>query len=299
MAARLNYLLQDIAVPSGTFVIGRGPECQLTVDDPMISRRHLALHVGSDTTILEDLDSRNGVFLNGARVHKSEALHDGDVIRVGSADISFHDEEETRDENPAASSSPAGRISRLPGLKTIEEPPFDELTNPMPATLTSGLSVICGVAEKSLALGRADEAERVLQRTLAEILAHAAGPEVDPPLAETAAVYALRLAGATGKGAWIDYALQLYTARKAVPPARVVDELYAAGRKVDHDDSSVRHAFIAQIHEVFADLGPSERFALQRIEAIEPVREGGRNGRAVTERPKPRAPSDPSEREQG
>ena len=271
MAARLHHLLRDITLPVGTFMIGRGPECGLVVDDTLVSRRHLAIHVGAHTTILEDLDSRNGVFLNGARVHKSEALHDGDVIRIGSLDICFYDEDETAVHSVSVDEGPQVIY------KTVDDP-TGEATNPMPPPVASGFAVVCRVADNSLAAGRPEEAERVLQRALTEILGQAAAvevaegsprPRIEGELVELACSYALRLAGATGRGGWIDYAFQLYRARQALLPTRLVDELYAAARKVDHTDDSVRHAYLAELHALLHDLGPDERLALQRIESFD------------------------------
>jgi hypothetical protein len=157
----------------------------------------------------------------------------------------------------------------------------------------SGLAIIGGVADKALALGRAEEAERYLQRVLAEILARAQGkPSVRPPrpagepgspasqppasaggvdldVAERAAAYAMRLAAGTGKGAWIDYTFQLYTALGALLPARIVDELYAAVRKVKHTDKSLLRVYTARLREASPAFGPAERFVFQRIEGFE------------------------------
>src|SRR5690242_18104916 len=91
--ARLHYLSHDIAVLQGSFIIGRGTDCQLALDDPLVSRRHAALRVDPAGVTIEDLGSRNGVMLNGVRIEKPERLTDGDLIRIGSQDISFYAEE--------------------------------------------------------------------------------------------------------------------------------------------------------------------------------------------------------------
>jgi hypothetical protein len=157
----------------------------------------------------------------------------------------------------------------------------------------SGLAIIGGVADKALALGRAEEAERLLQRVLADILSRAqgrrslppprsggdaGGPASQPPasaggvdldVAERAAAYAMRLAVGTGRGVWIGYIFQLYTALGALLPARIVDELYAAVRKVKHTDKSVLRAYTARLREASPAFGPAERFVFQRIEGFE------------------------------
>ncbi len=276
-AARLHYLLQDIALPIGTFFIGRSADCQLSLDDNMVSRRHAALHVSADAASVEDLGSRNGVFLNGVRIEKSEPLHDADLIRIGSQDLAFYSGEEL---TLPASSRRDARVTRRE-MRVTQLAPHDPddpdeqtyvATGPMtavPGRAGTGLAIIGGVADKAFALGRADEAERVLQRSLADILSRAATGDVEPEQAEQAAGYALRLAAATGRGVWIDYGFRLYTALGALLPARLVDELYAAVRKVNHADKSVLRAYTARLREAAASFGPAERFVLQRIEGLE------------------------------
>jgi hypothetical protein len=92
---------------------------------------------------------------------------------------------------------------------------------------------------------------------------------LDAELAERAASYAVRLAAATGHGTWIDYVFTLYTCLRALLPARLVDELYAAVRKVKATDKSVLHAYTACLKETSGSFGPAERFVQQRIEGIE------------------------------
>jgi hypothetical protein len=144
-------------------------------------------------------------------------------------------------------------------------------TGPMGAVPArgSGLAIIGGVADKVLALGRTEEAERILQRSLNDILARAGRGEADAETAEQAAGYAVRLAAATGRGVWVDYVFQLYTALGALLPARIVDELYAAVRKVKNTDKSVLRAYTARLRQVSTGFGPAERFVLQRIEGFE------------------------------
>ncbi len=296
MAARLRYQLQDISVPTGVFVIGRGADCQLALDDPQVSRRHAAIRVGATSSLLEDLGARNGVFLNGVRIEKSEPLHDGDQIRIGSQDLGFH----TVD-GPAAKPESSKRQTLLtmaetpPSPAARQRPPTSSrapmqaaelrqhdvddageqtfVGGPAASTPGRGLAIIGGVADKALALGRVDEAERILQRSLADVEARAqaggARGEVDADLAERAAGYAIRLAAATGRGVWIDYVFRLYTTLGTLVPGRHVDELYPAVGKVKHTDKSVLHAYVSRLREVSAGFGPAERFVLQRLEGLE------------------------------
>ena len=63
-------------------VIGRGVDTDFAVDSPKLSRRHArVVRFGEDFSI-EDLDSRNGVIVNGVKVH-SATLREGDTSHLG------------------------------------------------------------------------------------------------------------------------------------------------------------------------------------------------------------------------
>jgi pSer/pThr/pTyr-binding forkhead associated (FHA) protein len=62
--------------------IGR-QDCDVTVSSPQVSRRHAQLAPRGDSAEVTDLGSRNGTFVNGARVAGSQALRPGDKLRIG------------------------------------------------------------------------------------------------------------------------------------------------------------------------------------------------------------------------
>ena len=73
---RHNY----VALP-GDLYIGRNEENDLVYSAPMISGRHARLHYNGTTWSIHDLDSTNGIYVNGYRV-KSMKLDLGDVIDI-------------------------------------------------------------------------------------------------------------------------------------------------------------------------------------------------------------------------
>jgi FHA domain len=62
--------------------IGRGADNELVIEAKHISRHHAVLLAGPAHTTIEDLNSTNGVFVNGKRVAR-QALKDGDRVTVG------------------------------------------------------------------------------------------------------------------------------------------------------------------------------------------------------------------------
>ena len=70
------------------FVVGRGRDADLQLDDESVSRRHAKLAVMSDgEPAIEDLGSQNGTFINGKAIVGSARLHVGDRITLGSCDL--------------------------------------------------------------------------------------------------------------------------------------------------------------------------------------------------------------------
>jgi pSer/pThr/pTyr-binding forkhead associated (FHA) protein len=68
---------------AGQGVIGRAADCAVQLDDPLVSRRHARILSGELGTAIEDLDSSNGLYVNGRRVCEITPLHPGDVIALG------------------------------------------------------------------------------------------------------------------------------------------------------------------------------------------------------------------------
>jgi FHA domain-containing protein len=70
-------------------VIGRSSRCDFVVEDPNVSRRHAELQRRGPDWYVVDLDSTNGVSVNGKQV-RSTRLAPGDEIALGTARLSFN-----------------------------------------------------------------------------------------------------------------------------------------------------------------------------------------------------------------
>jgi len=73
---------------TGTLTIGRLPECDVTIDDPAVSRRHARITSDGVDYTVEDLNSTNGVRVNGHPVTRA-TLRPGDELDLGGARFTF------------------------------------------------------------------------------------------------------------------------------------------------------------------------------------------------------------------
>lgn len=71
-------------------VVGRSPDVDLVLDSNDLSRRHARMSFAQAQWSIRDLDSRNGVYLNGVRIH-SATLYDGDTVQLGNVVFVFRE----------------------------------------------------------------------------------------------------------------------------------------------------------------------------------------------------------------
>jgi transcriptional regulator of acetoin/glycerol metabolism len=67
---------------TGPIVLGRNPTCTTELDSASVSRQHAELKSVARAWLIRDLDSKNGVFVNGRKVREAP-LRIGDVVRLG------------------------------------------------------------------------------------------------------------------------------------------------------------------------------------------------------------------------
>ena len=76
-----------------TMLIGRSASADITLNDNFASRKHAELHCIDNAYRLHDLESKNGVFVNGGRIAPGATtwLEDGDALQFASTRFRFHD----------------------------------------------------------------------------------------------------------------------------------------------------------------------------------------------------------------
>ena len=229
---RLRFLLQEIDLAPGVTTIGRSAACQITIDDPLVSREHARIRVDGAKVTLEDLGSRNGVAVNGKPTRDPVELADGDRVRVGAQELVLC---------VIATTSPStDKLRRTTGwmchcaecgIPYPAESPVcpscgSATRSPQEDTLTGARSDRDWSLElASEAVGRAlekqswEDVERLLLRARLHVEQRMAdGGRVDRRPLHGIADAAVALATATGELTWVRWALQLYATLGQLPP---------------------------------------------------------------------------------
>ena len=87
-AAVVHAGAAEYPMEGGRLVIGRSRECDIRLADPNVSRQHAEIRREGDAFLVVDLDSTNGVEVNGRRAKRAR-LEDGDTILLGSTELVF------------------------------------------------------------------------------------------------------------------------------------------------------------------------------------------------------------------
>lgn len=232
--------LGDMELGSGSLLIGRLPECDILLQDNLVSRMHARLSVQGDSVVVEDLHSTNGVYVNGLRVGHSAVLREGDRILIGTTEFSLF---ETRDSSlqrlraaRAATLAPEPSPPvRTKVLKPVQPLPLHVPDAPSTAR-ADALKMIGGLADRLAASGNLEEAAQVLSGHLRRILKGAnSGLVVPPDVAASAAHHALKLARWTKQALWADYVVELHLSARLVMNAVTLASFEDVVSRLDFD----------------------------------------------------------------
>ena len=77
-----------IALDKAKTLLGRNVECDICLDDSLVSGEHAAISRNGGDFLLEDLNSRNGTSVNGESVSRKK-LRNGAKITIGNFSLKF------------------------------------------------------------------------------------------------------------------------------------------------------------------------------------------------------------------
>lgn len=234
---RLRFLLQEHDLPPGETILGRSPDCHITIEDPLISRQHARIVVEGGVVTFHDLGSRNGSRINGRPMTGSQVLVDQDRLRLGAQELVFF-----RMETSQFAPRSTGAMRLCARCKTpFPEGPLvcphcghavtavrEEETVPgisMPVRRAWIAQMFGDFMDRALPQGKYAEADRILRRAAEEAEERIAAGEIDPAYLARITEYALKLALLKRDPQWVSWVLDAYRRAKRIPSAATVTAL--------------------------------------------------------------------------
>jgi hypothetical protein len=261
-----------IPIAKAEIVMGRAVDCDVVLDGPLVSRRHARILVSEAGMTVEDLGSRNGVQVDGKTITGPTPIQKGSRVVAGDEALVVVELDAEMKRRVTAVDFRSAHTMRFDQATQPEpffaKPKIVEAEDPGENTLRAqSFELLSAVSDKALAMGRGEDAERVLGGVLADALRDAQKQGKLPDgIGEKAARYAVKLAQATGKASFIDYVFRLYMALKEPVPLPIVDDMYTVLRKVRGIDRRLLGDYLDLLRS--KNLGPAGRFAIQRIEGL-------------------------------
>jgi hypothetical protein len=278
---RLRFLLQEFDLPRGITVIGRSLDCNLTIEDPLVSRQHARITVDDDGGSVEDLESRNGVRVNGATIRAPTTLADGDRVRIGTQDFVFC----RVDPMGKAHSKTTGVLRlcakcRLPYPREIPACPNCEATEQTDEETLSGsfgtanqtawsVQLLVEALDRALTLGRVSDAERIVRRASAQVEELiASGGSIDTKALAALSVQAIATTLASNDPTWLLWALDIYRRTHRVPPVEVVDRIGEAAAKHRGVVRGALQGLLGDLEGTARAASPGDVEAIARLEQM-------------------------------
>jgi DNA-binding winged helix-turn-helix (wHTH) protein len=88
-AYRLYWQSHELALVEGENMLGRDPHAGIFLNDTSVSRRHARIVISGGGAVIEDLQSKNGTVVRGARIETPSRVADGDTIQLGDVLLTF------------------------------------------------------------------------------------------------------------------------------------------------------------------------------------------------------------------
>jgi Inner membrane component of T3SS, cytoplasmic domain len=224
---RLRFLLQEFDLPIGTTYIGRSSECQVTIEDPLVSRKHACIEVTEDGATVSDSGSRNGVRVNGQLAQGKAKLATNDRIRIGTLEMVFtalHEAPHVSKTTGFLRHCAACRIpypeesGACPSCGSADWLDDDTVTERSGETRSWRLQLYLEVIERALAKGELEDADRNLRRASAEVDERCTrNVEMDPSHWRALQRLGLRLALGANNVMWGSWVIRLHRQMERVP----------------------------------------------------------------------------------
>jgi Inner membrane component of T3SS, cytoplasmic domain len=236
---RLRFLLQEFDLTPGDTIIGRSPDCHITIDDPLLSRQHVKISVVGDSAIMQDMGSRNGSRLNGKVIADAQPLTDGDRIRLGTQELVFfrvHIDQRISKATGAmrlcphcTTPFPEGPTACPHCGKSVKHTDEDTMSGPSgtPVRNVWILQMLNDMLDRTLRAGRVEESQKFLFRAAEEIENRIVSTELDTIQFARVSELALQYSLQRTDPRWTLWVLDVHRRSLRPPSAPIVDALFA------------------------------------------------------------------------
>jgi pSer/pThr/pTyr-binding forkhead associated (FHA) protein len=247
-----------IPLDQGIVTLGRSSRCDVILESPEVSRQHARLVVSNIGVAIEDVESRNGVYVNGERVRAARAIEEGDRIVIGDVELLL---------------KATHRVSAVQPSVRKPTPPPRRAETPPPSTLpgrrTDAFNELARLSDRMLSMGRPEVAMKLVSERLQSLLeALRNGEKMSVRMLETATSQALRLAVGDGGAKYADLALELnLLARRPMNDEGIV-LLERALQQLPEIDSGLLLSYQKVLHSGREGFGPFERIRADRLMAL-------------------------------
>jgi len=282
---RLRFSLQEFDLPPGDTLIGRGPDCRITLVDPLVSRHHAKVRIEGSKATLEDLGSRNGSRINARLVRGTHPLADGDRLRIGTQELVFSEVATVQLATNRTGFLNHCASCRLPypeeqkacpscGSSQVEEDNTLSGILDDRGRLNWALQMLIDMLRKALTLTRQADAERIMSQAMAHVDDRLRSPEqIDENQMEALSLEALKLCEVHSNALVAKWLLETYRRLARLPPRSVADALSRL-------PSAVLTKVAAELDELVAcapvgKLSPREVEGLARLKTICATLHGG------------------------
>lgn len=256
---RIIYRNTGMEAPEGEFLVGRSQECHLILNDPSISRVHLAIVNENGKLWAEDRGSRNGVRVNGAKIKERVALESGDKIEAGRELIeivafSAASPPKTHDKVTMTNLSPVTIGTRGDPTTTMEN---------------RQILMMAELSQKAIRVGKLEEGGRLLSNavnTASKRLND--GAKLTDGEFNCVAETIIMLAEASKSSEMISKLFNFHLASAKLMSRELVEALYEAVRLTKYRACKEMSQYLAFLDSASEKFDPAERFVHRRLKGL-------------------------------
>ncbi|MFZ0960669.1 MAG: FHA domain-containing protein [Terriglobia bacterium] len=147
--------MENIDLAKDHLVIGRDPSCDVVIAHPIVSKKHAEIIKQDGKSLIVDLGSVNGTFVNGIRVKRHE-LQELDRVVIGPSELHFH--------GGTLTHVPDGRVVRLDSVHLNFQ--VTDINTGQPKLLLDDLSLVVKPKELIGLLGPSGAGKTTLMNAL-------------------------------------------------------------------------------------------------------------------------------------